>query len=70
MKLMLDTNAFDFIYDNQIDLNELAEKGEFYTSNVQRSELMNIPNDTSRQKLLAIYESLNPKNLIRKVEFG
>ncbi|MCD4835108.1 MAG: PIN domain-containing protein [Bacteroidales bacterium] len=57
-KYLLDTNCFDYILDNQIELDELKSKGIFYTSNVQYSELRNIPNQERREAILRIYEKL------------
>lgn len=57
-KYLLDTNCFDYILDNNINVGKLRSKGIFYTSNVQYSELKNIPNQERREALLKIYEKL------------
>lgn len=63
MKYILDSNAFDYILDNKIGKEEVEKKGEFFTSNVQRSELMNIPDEARRISLLEIYAGINQVKL-------
>src|SRR5690554_440481 len=58
-KYFLDTNCFDYLIDNQINIYDLKSKGIFYTSNVQYSELRNTPNQKRSKELLAVYESLD-----------
>ena len=58
-KYFLDTNCFDYLIDNQINIDDLKSKGIFYTSNVQYSELKNTPNKKRSKELLAVYESLD-----------
>jgi len=58
-KYFLDTNCFDYLIDNQINIDDLKSKGIFYTSNVQYSELKNTPNQERSKELLAVYESLD-----------
>ena len=58
-KYFLDTNCFDYLIDNQINIYDLKSKGIFYTSNVQYSELKNTPNQKRSKELLAVYESLD-----------
>lgn len=58
-KYFLDTNCFDYLIDNQINIDDLKSKGIFYTSNVQYSELKNTPNQKRSKELLAVYESLD-----------
>jgi len=58
-KYFLDTNCFDYLIDNQINIVDLKSKGIFYTSNVQYSELKNTPNQKRSKELLAVYESLD-----------
>jgi len=57
-KYLLDTNCFDYLLDNNINLDDLKSIGVFYTSNVQYSELKNTPDQKRSQELLTIYESL------------
>ena len=58
MNFLLDTNVFDFILDNSIEVGKLMTIGDFYTTNVQYSELKNISNDARRDELLKIYSDL------------
>ena len=58
-KYFLDTNCFDYLIDNQINIDDLKSNGIFYTSNVQYSELKNTPNQKRSKELLAVYESLD-----------
>jgi len=57
-KYLLDTNCFDYILDNSIDVEKLKFIGTFYTSNVQYSELKNVPNKERSESLLQVYEKL------------
>lgn len=55
---LLDTNVFDFILERSIKISKLTEIGEYFTTNVQHSELKNIPDMDKRNKLLKIYSDL------------
>ena len=57
-KYIFDTNVFDFILDNNIDISAIKELGTLYTTNVQFSELSKIPDEDRRNKLLEIYDRL------------
>jgi len=62
----LDTNVFDFLLDNNINIESLKTKGYFYTSNIQKSEILNIKNSDRRKKLMNIYLTLNQKKVSLK----
>lgn len=57
-RFILDSLVFDFILDNGIEISKLTDIGEYFTTNVQHSELKNIPDKIKRNKLLKIYFDL------------
>lgn len=57
-KYLLDTNFFDYVLDHDIAIYEFSELGEYYTSNVQYSELQNLQNQSRKKRLLEIYRAL------------
>ena len=63
-KYFLDTNVFDFIIDNNIDIVALQLRGTFYTSNIQESEIKNTKNIDKLNKLLKAYNSLKQEKLL------
>jgi hypothetical protein len=63
MKYILDSNAYDYILDNKIEIEEIKHKGVFFTTNVQRSELINIPNGERRESQLKIYGKIDQVKL-------
>jgi len=65
-KYFLDTNVFDFLLDNNINVEDLKLKGDFYTSNVQRSEILNIPDTNWQKKLIEISSSIRQQKLLLK----
>ena len=56
---MLDTNIFDLLLDNNVNIQGLQKIGEYYTTNVQFSELSNISYQKRRSELLNLYNSLD-----------
>ena len=60
-KYILDTNIFDYLLDNRIEISNLKNIGEFYSTNVQLSEIKNITNEQRKNELLEIYKHLNPQ---------
>ena len=56
---MMDTNAFDFIYDNNLIgfVNKLvtAEQIELYVTHVQLDEIEKISNEEKREKIKTVY---------------
>ena len=48
---LLDSNVFDYLSDNLIDMNRLQECCNLYVTNVQISEIANIPNEQRRLEL-------------------
>ena len=63
-KYILDTNIFDYLLDNRIEISNLKNIGEFYSTNVQLSEIKNITNEQRKNELLEIYKHLNPQKLL------
>ena len=61
---LLDTNVFDFLLNENIDISVLTDLGEYYTTNVQFSELKNVPDKTLRDKLLRLYSDLPQTKII------
>ena len=57
-KYMLDTNVYDFILDNCINLDIVQNKGELYITNVQISEIKNIKDKDRQFKILNIIHNL------------
>ena len=66
MKYFLDTNVFDYLLLNDIDINRIQLKGEYFTSNIQKSEIKNIKDVERRNNLLNLYESLKQEKLLLK----
>jgi predicted nucleic acid-binding protein len=62
-KFIFDTNVYDYIIDHRLDISFLLSKGEFYTTNIQVSEIKNITASVRRDQIIAVYEKLNPKKL-------
>lgn len=60
---ILDTNAYDYLFDYSVDLDELKSKGEFFTTNIQKSEILNIKDSTRRKNILDVYNDLDPIKL-------
>lgn len=56
---MVDTNAFDFIYDNDLIrfINKLvmSEQIELYVTHVQLDEIGKISNDEKKEKIMTVY---------------
>jgi len=62
-KFIFDSNIYDHILDNKISRTALKLLGELYITNVQLSELKNIPNQARRDQLLAVVKELQPIKL-------
>jgi rRNA-processing protein FCF1 len=62
-KFILDTNVYDYLVDNEIDISILLSKGEFFTTNIQISEIRNIKDPIRRNHILEVYVKLNPSKL-------
>jgi len=63
LKIMLDSNAYDYIIDNRIDPVNVKKKGELFITNVQISELANTPNNSRRITLQNLVDKLRPEKL-------
>jgi predicted nucleic acid-binding protein len=61
---LLDTNVFDSLFNKNIDTSVLTDFGEYYTTNVQFSELKNIPDKKLRDNLLKLYSDLPQTKII------
>jgi predicted nucleic acid-binding protein len=66
IKYFLDSNVFDFLLDNNINIENLRLQGDYYTSNIQRSEILNTPDLKKRNQLVEIYDSLKQQKLLLK----
>ena len=66
MKYFLDTNVFDYLLLNDIDIKRIQSKGEYFTSNIQKSEIKNIKDVERRNNLINLYESLKQEKLLLK----
>ncbi|BDU35746.1 type II toxin-antitoxin system VapC family toxin [Vibrio nigripulchritudo] len=64
MKYILDSNVFDYILDNGVSVNNVKAKGELYITNVQLSEISNIPNVTRRSALEELVSKLSLEKLV------
>ena len=62
-RYILDGNIFDQILDQKINIALIKSKGDLYITNVQISELKNIPVDNRRNEMLKILSDLNPIKL-------
>ncbi len=63
---MFDTNIFDAILDEKIDLNSLSEENEYYVTHIQHDEIEAISNprkEERKKRLLEIFEELNKENI-------
>lgn len=63
-KYMLDSNIYDYLLDNQVDIEKIKVLGDYYSTNVQFSEIRNIRNEKRKEDLLKIYEQLEPKKIL------
>ena len=63
VKFLIDTNSYDYLLDNKINIDELKLKGEFYTTIIQISEIRNIKNQDRRKNLIKIFDALSPIKL-------
>lgn len=57
---LLDTNVFDYIIKASIPICTLKSKSPIYITNVQFSEIKNIPDIKKRNSLLSIIQELKP----------
>ena len=60
LRIMLDTNVFDLLLDDEKLLSELenARSLRFYATDVQRDELGRVPDESRRTAMLSILERL------------
>lgn len=60
---MLDTNVYDYLLNNAVPLDLVSRCGAIFITNVQLSEVQNIPNHERRAALLMLIEQLGPQKL-------
>ena len=60
---LLDSNVFDELLDGAIPSDLVKRCGRVFVTNVQISELKNVPDRTRRSKLLALLDDLAPEKL-------
>ena len=58
VRYMLDTNVYTYIDDEGINLEPIKTLGEFFYTNVQVSELSDIPDTIKRKRRLAILHEI------------
>lgn len=63
MKYMLDTNVFDYIVDEDLKM-DVADAVELFVTNVQVSEIKNVPDDDRRMRLQRALKSLPHTELV------
>lgn len=65
-KYILDTNAFDFLLDEKVDLDKMQWCGQYFTTIVQESELTAVPakKKDRREQLLKIYYTLPQEKIL------
>jgi rRNA-processing protein FCF1 len=61
---LFDTNVFDYMLENGISPEAATAKGQIFVTNVQISEIANIPDESRRRNLQAIANVLSPKKLL------
>jgi len=55
---MLDSNVIDYLVDNNVDLTRARAVGPLYITSIQRSEILNVPNEERREELVTALELL------------
>lgn len=65
---IFDTQIYDWISDENINVDIIKAKGLFYITNIQLSEIKNIPNPDRRSKILNVVNTIEPIKL--KIEPG
>ena len=60
VEYMLDGNVIDYLIDNNVDLDRARAVGTLYIASVQRSELINVPDDRRRVSLAVALDQLAP----------
>lgn len=61
---MLDTNVFDVIYDSGLEKHCLLAECNIFITQVQVSEIKNIPNDSRREDIMGLMTRLAPTKLL------
>lgn len=61
---MLDTNVFDVIHDSGLEAHCLRSEWKFFITQVQISEITNIPNEVRRGALVGLMGRLAPTKLL------
>ena len=69
-KYILDTNVYDYLFDNTIDIEKLKVFADFYSVIVQLSEINNIKDEAKKAALLNFYSKLSLKNSSWTQVFG
>jgi hypothetical protein len=60
---MLDTNIYDLLLHSNIDTGGWSQQANFYITNIQISEIKNIPDADKQTRIFKLIEVLNPKKL-------
>lgn len=61
MKVMFDTNIFDSIIKNEIDISALQGKVEICSTHIQYDELAQTPDEVHRNKLIFLFCKISQK---------
>jgi rRNA-processing protein FCF1 len=64
MHYVLDSNVFDYLLENSIDMNRLQEKCNLYVTNVQISEISNIPKEEIKAPLQKLVDQIKTEKLL------
>ncbi|WP_396270932.1 type II toxin-antitoxin system VapC family toxin [Ideonella sp.] len=63
MKYIFDSNVYDYLHDKSIATNEIRSIGSIFITNIQLSEVINIPDEQRRRALLATIDRVDPQKL-------
>jgi predicted nucleic acid-binding protein len=71
-KIMFDTNVFNVIVNESLDVNLFIDKGDFYITHLQLDEIQKTPDEERRKKLLEVFNkfseiSIPTENLVLDV---
>jgi PIN domain len=63
MNYIFDSNVYDYLHDQTIATNVIRSIGSIFITNIQLSEVINIPDEQRRQAVLATIERVAPQKL-------
>lgn len=62
-KLILDTNIFNWILDNKIQISDFPENSEFFVTNIQVGELQKTPDSNRKSELKKVFQVIEASYL-------